>query len=413
MAKYTRHDVEELRSKIYHSSSRETPRQGGLEAAGLPVDEAVNGATSFDNLIARWQVSNDFLQDFIRREFADDAKLVQLAERVLRDGREGLDVIAGKASATTARPNQVLAGLEVIVRTDGSRPAFIVREDDIVRDSSPEGTWTRLLTDVARVPHIRQTLRSIGRINIKHPFAPFAGTGWLVGKSKDLIVTNRHVAQLFVDFDSGGLVMPGREAYVDFGHEYKGIKSRNRRAITELIFCGDTAIPLAGLNHALLDAAVFRLDGTAGSDQMPLQIGVGEHLANPQTQIVIIGYPAAPPRDDILGTATETDRVLKLLFNKLWGYKRLAPGEIMVGAESTRMIRHDASTLGGNSGSLIMGLDSLPLVTGLHYGGYWGNDRANCGHVIENVLLEKGLSGLQYATLQELCVEEGVDLVEA
>jgi endonuclease G, mitochondrial len=257
---------------------------------------------------------------------------------------------------------------------------------------------------------IRKVLGSVGRIDMVHPAAPFAGTGWLIGK--DLLVTNRHVAQLFVDFESGGAIMPGRDAHVDFGHELNGAKSRNRRPIVELVFCGATPIPNTGLNHSLLDLAVFRLGGNA-AEQMPLKIGLGEQLANPQTEIIIIGYPAKPVRDDILGTVTETDRVLKLLFNKLWGYKRLAPGEVMNSSEGIRTVSHDASTLGGNSGSVVMGIDTLPLVTGLHYGGFWGGERANWGHVIENVLTEKGFGGLQYETLHGLSEAEGVELVAA
>ncbi|TRC99700.1 trypsin-like peptidase domain-containing protein [Mesorhizobium sp. WSM4306] len=413
MARYDQDAVERLRSTFARRLVKARPGVGleSMESAGASAEGGGDAVLSPEALLARWEVSRDFLREFIARELGDDAKLVEGAERALRNGREGLELIGGKTSTTTASPRQVAAGLEVVVRTDGSRPAFIIRDDDIVKDSSPSGSWTDLLTDVTRLSDIRKVLGSVGRIDMVHPGAPFAGTGWLIGK--DLLVTNRHVAQLFVDFESGGAIMPGREPHVDFGHELNGAKSRNRRPIIELVFCGATPIPNTGLNHTLLDLAVFRLGGSAAAEQMPLKVGLGEQLANPQTEIIIIGYPAKPGSDDILGTVTETDRVLKLLFNKLWGYKRLAPGEVMNSSEGIRTVSHDASTLGGNSGSVVMGIDTLPLVTGLHYGGFWGGERANWGHVVENVLTEKGLGGLQYETLHELSKAEGVELVAA
>jgi hypothetical protein len=414
MARHDKDAVEKLKATFARRLATDRRRSGteSMESANDPSG-AGDAVLSPEALIARWEVSNAFLRDLITREFGDDAKLLEEAERALRNGREGLELIGGKASATNASLGKVVAGLEVVVRTDGSRPAFIIRDNDIVKASSPAGRWTDLLTDVTRLADIRKALGSVGRIDIVHPAAPFAGTGWLIGEGKDLLVTNRHVAQLFVDFESGGVIMPGREAHVDFGHELNGVKSRNRRPIVEMVFCGATPIPVVGLHHALLDIAVFRLGGTATSDQIPLQIGLGEQLSSPQTEVIIIGYPAKPNGADILGSVTETDRVLKLLFKKLWGYKRLAPGEIMNSSAGTRTLSHDASTLGGNSGSLVMGIDTLPLVTGLHYGGFWGGERSNWGHVIESILTDKGLGGLQYDTLGKLSDAEGVELVAA
>lgn len=383
---------------------------GGLESVGHGVDATLSPS----EIVERWRMSRSFLLQFIRTELGDDQALVELAERTLADGREGLELIGGERDETETDLGRIEVGLEVIVRTDGSRPAFLIRDDDIVETSSPASAWTALLTDVTRLPSIRRALGSVGRIDIVHPLTAFAGTAWLIGG--DLVVTNRHVAQLFVafDVDGGPVLMPAREPHVDFGHELKGAASRNRRPVTELVFCGARRIPDFGVDHSLLDVAVFRLGQPLdmGPEQTPLAIGLGGHLADPQTEVVTIGYPGRP-RQDALGSVSETDRVLKLLFGKLWGYKRLAPGEIVPGSGGARMLCHDASTLGGNSGSLVMGIDSAPLVTGLHYGGRWGQDRVNWGHVLEAVLDEQGLSGLRYRSLRDLAAREGVELAEA
>ncbi|WP_299750300.1 hypothetical protein [Devosia sp.] len=93
--------------------------------------------------------------------------------------------------------------------------------------------------------------------------APFAGAGWLIGE--DLIVTNRHVAQLFVDFLAAGgpQIRPERDPHIDFGHEYRGRESVGRRPVIDLVFSGAMPIPTEGINHSLLDMAVS--PGRAGS----------------------------------------------------------------------------------------------------------------------------------------------------
>lgn len=386
-------------------------RLAGPGAAPLEsIGEAARAVDLSPAAIAdRWGASRAFLLDFIKREMGEDPNLVDLAEHTLRNGREGLELIGGHREETKAGRGDVEAGIEVIVRTDGSRPAFLIREGKLVESSAPNSAWTELLCDVLRETAVETLIGSVGRIDITHPFYPFAGTAWLV--APDLIATNRHVAQVFVDFPEDGAPRIRTELapHVDFGHEFKGWESVNRQPIVELVFGGAKTIPSLGIDHDLLDMAVFRLGTpvTPGPSQTPLAIGTGPALTVPQTQVVVSGYPAKP-RDDALGSASETDRVLRLLFDKLWGFKRLAPGEIMPPTLTGRTLIHDASTLGGNSGSLVAGIDTLGVVTGLHYGGNWGGDRANWGHILEAILDEEGLPGLRYATLRDLAVHEDV-----
>src|SRR5690606_30993939 len=155
----------------------------------------------------------------------------------------------------------------------------------------------------------------------------------------------------------------GRAPRIDFGHEFGGHDSVDPRPLTELVFCGARPVPARGIDHAVLDLAIFRA-APSGNDRhpAPLCIGGRDALTRPGTEIFLAGYPAAPAREDILGEVTETDRVLRLLFGRLWGFKRLAPGAVMP-APAGRTMLHDATTLGGNSGSLVMGLDSCPAVT--------------------------------------------------
>jgi len=407
MERYQPAQIDELSRRFV---PRMVPSPGALE--GDAVELTGGPDLSPEAIAERCAWSRDFLLRFIRTEMGDDPSLIELAERTLSDGREGLELIGGRRDATQADPVHVEVGLEVIVRTDGSRPAFVVRDDFIVPDSSPPGVWTELLTDVTREDAIRMVLGSVGRVDITHPMFPFAGTGWLI--APDLIATNRHVAQLFVEFPAAGgaRLKTELEPRIDFGHEFTGRDSVNRREITDIVFSGDRPVPLVGIDHSVLDLSIFRI-APAGPDgrQQPLALGIAPHLATPQTQVIVAGYPGRPAAD-ALGSVSETDRVLRLLFGKRWGFKRLATGEIMPSTIGPRTLNHDASTLGGNSGSLVMGLDSIPAVTGIHYGGTWGGDRANWAHVIAQVMDEPGLPGLKHETLAALCKAEGVTLSE-
>lgn len=382
-------------------------------AGGASSLESAEGARDGPDLspagiAERIERSDATLRGFIAKELGGDRDLADLAQRVLGTGREGLELIAGQREETAAPLAEVAAALEVVVHTDGSRPAFLVREDAPVFDSSPAGGWADLLADPLRDADLRTALSAVARIDITHPLMPYAGTGWLV--APDLIVTNRHVAQVFVTFPPGGPPQIRHDLLprIDFGHEFNGRDSADSRPLTELVFCGAKPIPPVGIDHDCLDIAAFRLGAPAPDSRRPLGLGDGPRLALPQTQVFVAGYPARPD-PAALGSVSETDRVLRLLFDKLWGFKRLAPGEVTPTGLGGRTMNHDASTLGGNSGSLVMGLDSLPFVTGIHYGGSWGGDRTNWAHVLGGVFDEPGLPGLRHESLADLCAAEGVE----
>lgn len=403
-------------SQIETLARRFAPRLSRGESALESLGETTQGPDlSLRAVTERWARSKSFLLQFIRTELGDDPALAELADSTLRDGREGLELLGHHREAAAAPVDRIEAGLEVIVQTDGSRPAFLVRDDFIVPDSSPPGDWTALLTDISREDALRAVLRSVGRVDITHPLFPYAGTGWLI--APDLIATNRHVAQLFVDFaaEGGPRLKTELDPRIDFGHEHRGRDSLNLRPITALVFAGARPAPPAGIDHTILDLAVFRIGPppqAPAAPQQPFALRIGPHAAEPQTDVFVTGYPGRPD-PAALGSVSETDRVLRLLFDKLWGFKRLAPGVVLPPTIGPRTMNHDASTLGGNSGSLIMGLDSMPTVMGIHYGGNWGSDRANWGHVFAAILDEPGFPGLLHQSLAELCAAEGVVLREA
>jgi len=111
----------------------------------------------------------------------------------------------------------------------------------------------------------------VGGIDMTHPRKQFAGTGWPV--APDLLLTNRHVAQDFVDFDTGGTpaIIATRDGHIDFGHEFRCAATRARRRIDALVFCGAKPVSTDSIDYTLLIIALFRLLLAA----RPLALGLG------------------------------------------------------------------------------------------------------------------------------------------
>ena len=81
--------------------------------------------------------------------------------------------------------------LEAIINED-LRPAVYVRDGTF---TMTHPLWTRLSTDPAIKQRIEQAIPSIGRLELPGSDYPYGGTGFVVGDG--LIMTNRHVAELF------------------------------------------------------------------------------------------------------------------------------------------------------------------------------------------------------------------------
>ncbi len=113
-------------------------------------------------------------------------------------------------------PDQQFA-LEAIVMPR-FRPVVDIVADSFDRPASP---WEHF-GDTPIRQRISSVLTSIGRIELPgHPSLPFAGTGFVVGS--DLIMTNRHVAEIFaIGLGTRRLAFrPQSRAGIDFVREIK------------------------------------------------------------------------------------------------------------------------------------------------------------------------------------------------
>ena len=98
----------------------------------------------------------------VREHLGDKPELYEIADAIANSGKPALESVRDQDPATLMN-REILAGLEVIVRTDGSRPSFMVRNGEPDRTTSPLGTWASTLDDSAEL--LRGAVACVGRID--------------------------------------------------------------------------------------------------------------------------------------------------------------------------------------------------------------------------------------------------------
>jgi endonuclease G len=118
--------------------------------------------------------------------------------------------------------------------------------------------------------------------------------------------------------------------------------------------------------HPFWDMALLKVDGLPNSQALPLSTQKPEDLIN--EDVVVIGYPARDDRNDL----AVQDRI----FEGKYFVKRLAPGVVRERASiqsfenKVNALTHNASTLGGNSGSAVVDVKSGKVIA-LHFAGVY------------------------------------------
>jgi endonuclease G len=210
---------------------------------------------------------------------------------------------------------------------------------------------SRLLASSDR---LQRASRAVGRIDVTGlPPFEYVGTGWLV--ERNTIATNRHVAREFgrqirgrFAFKKGSGAKP-IGASIDFLEEI-GSPERLEFQIVEILHIEDDKGP---------DFALLRVEETSGGRDLAAPIPLAAAPARPAQQIAVIGYPARDRR-------VPDDQLMQSIFGGVYDKKRLAPGQVTEARSD--VVLHDCSTLGGNSGSVLVDLATGEAV-GLHFAG--------------------------------------------
>ncbi len=273
---------------------------------------------------------------------------------------------------------EVDPGLEAIILRFG-RPAYFVQDNTFNTDRAPSTSAVVDSTVNAARAVIEAAIPSIGRINLRNHRAPWVGTGWVV--APDVLVTNRHVASAFAEREGEGFVFVEDErrrakAYLDTYREH--------RRSEESIFRLKKVLWIEPRRTGHPDVAFLSIAPANEDDEpQPRRIelmAAAEYDALPvESWTAVIGYPAFSPYND----AQDQQRIFEGVFN----VKRLQPG--LITAKQSDLIQHDATTLGGNSGSVVVDLASGKAMA-LHYGGIEGEtNKAVSAPVVARLLQDK------------------------
>ncbi|AFM25138.1 trypsin-like serine peptidase [Desulfomonile tiedjei] len=252
--------------------------------------------------------------------------------------------------------------LEQIVLLVG-RPVLKIRHGTYELPLSSE--WNSKLE--ANRPTIEKAISSVGRIELReHPRYQWLGTGWFV--AENIIVTNRHIAEEFSVRNGEDFVFRrnfrNREmkAWIDMREEYN-LPDQIELDISKILYVSNNDYDIA-LLQVVID-----------SDEKLTPIELADKAPKNGTDVVVIGYPAKDSRSDF----EEMERI----FGSIYDVKRLAPGKISL-SDQDSILKHDCSTLGGNSGSVVLDINSGKAV-GLHFGGIYleGNWAVSSSKVAE------------------------------
>lgn len=219
-----------------------------------------------------------------------------------------------------------------------------------------------------------KAIPAVGRITA-HGYPGYIGTGWLV--ADEIVVTNRHVADEFAmrkgegfAFRSSGGGEPMTGA-IDFLQEAGSDATCDFR-LARPLYISDPSGP---------DVAFFAVDRGSGNRLAgPIALSAKPALTE---SAATIGYPASDSRIPEYDLMT---RIYQGTYNK----KRLAPGAVVHLDGLT--LQHNCTTLGGNSGSTVIDLDSGDAI-GLHFSGKFMTANYAVRSDVVKKLLEDARSG--------------------
>ena len=378
--------------------------RGGPAGSGLEAREGADAGPDLSDHGIRERLDYARLtwQEVVKTHLGNQPALQRIAKKLVDQAAEPLRMVRNDDDLALTRSTDTLARLESIVRLDGSRPSFIIRDGQVDLTSSPAGNWGNQIN--ADLANIGQMLRCVGRIDDTSAQQKFDGTGFLLGPN--LLLTNRHVLDVFAQKKHDGIRKLRKGVTVNFGHEFQTTTPPRIRTLKSVLFCGPDLSPK--LNHADTDVALIELEPLPATEAAPsfMDLDLTPDWAVEGTFMYTIGYPGNPGLP--LEKSGVTFTLLEELFKSTYGIKRLAPGQLMPpdAGLTARTLTHDATTLGGNSGSLIVQAGRLTMAGGLHYAGKSDVPRMNWGHVLENILT--ATDGQSPKTFGEHLSEHGV-----
>jgi hypothetical protein len=325
-------------------------------------------------------------QEFFRRLIARRPQTRQRYERMLAQPESVPEALMESAATVEAaglpRPDPSNLVLETIVNEE--RPVLFVRDDWLDRNNVTAigEEAEELIRDLdARRDKLQPLMPLIGRIDVTDfPGSDYVGSGWVV--DTNIVVTNRHVASLIARRDGRKFAfrrgVAGKPMTSSFNslHEFDDLEVGSERAfaVEEVLYIE----PESGPDIAFLRIA-RRTDGSRADRIAIAPTDVGENV-----RVVVVGYPARAPRRVI-----PDQELMKRLYRDRYDVKRAAPGFTMGPEQGSTS--HDCTTLGGNSGSVVLDMKTGEAV-GLHFAGLY--QEAN--YAVRASILSQYVSGKRW-----------------
>lgn len=197
-------------------------------------------------------------------------------------------------------------------------------------------------------------IASVGRLELMdHDSMEWVGTGWRV--DDDIVITNRHVANVFAQRQGNRFVFRTNKsgkfvrARIDFREEYR-VPDSSEFLIAQVLWVAPDV-------DSAPDMAVLRVARDAG---LPKPLVLAKKDVQPNENVAVVGYPARDSRND--------SDLMSRIFGDVYDVKRFAPGQVVSLPKDAWHLTHDCTTLGGNSGSALLRVETGE-VAGLHFGG--------------------------------------------
>lgn len=348
--------------KKLHAGNFETKvRKAGKRLIDLSSQSTTANTQSDASLLLKPAVVETHLNESMERIVDFDPHAGQ-SEKSRIKPRES-EAIASENDSISFATEEAIINIMAIE----TRPPLLVVEDKVITDGryGIENDYEHPeLIEGSNLAQLEKKIKAVGSVDlVNHATFEYVGTGWLI--DKNIAVTNAHVARAFMSTDKSGswsfksMFKRGApagpvNAKLNFlRQENTNPDLRREVKIIKPLF-------IAGNNQP--DMAFFEVVPVSNLDYLePYQGKIEKDL-----DIAAVGYPAWD------GDRNDIDNLMGQLFGNIYGVKRFAPGEID-GILDDIIILHDCTTLGGNSGSPLLDLNSGEVV-GLHYSGLYGEE---------------------------------------
>ena len=207
------------------------------EAGGESIIEGIPGSGGAPT--DRIALAREEMRRIVHDRLGGDPALLDAIEQLSLSGEEAVKLLEDRGPPPSG---DQFAALEAIVAFDGTRPSFLLKEDRIEFGSTfSVGPWEATLSPFEEL--LNGFAACVGRVELG---TSHIGTAFLIAPT--LALTNRHVAQSIADLGTDPPELLGA-ASLDFGREYGGRSSHDRREIRAVLLAGKDEI-VKPIDHA-------------------------------------------------------------------------------------------------------------------------------------------------------------------